>query len=399
MNLLFLSAFIPYPLRDGDCVRAFRMLEMLARRHSVRGFFLDSDGIGGVPHQIKRLCRDTLRVKLPRWRRATGVLRALTLGRPLNTEPFFSGGALRRLVSAAEHWRVRAVHVHRVRMMPYAEALRLPYMLDATDCLTHYFRLAGKSLGGWRRIYAARDSRILARRERDWANRSAACIVTTPLEAARMRSLGVRKPVIAVPNGMRTGARPRIRPSKRERELVFMGNLAYPPNSSGLAWFFRRVAPLLAGMSPGARLVVIGGGVSRPLVKAAGACGLRVRFTGFLSDPGPGIERASAMICPLPVAVGLQNKVIEAFIRATPVVTTSNVAGALGAGAGREVLVSDTPAGFARLAASLLEKPALRDRIGMSGMRLAARRFSEKAASRALDGALAFLNRAVRMDA
>ncbi len=380
MNLLYLCAFVPFPVTDGDHVRAEFTLRALAARHRIYGFFLDPDGVG-IPGELKKLCADAVRVPVPAGAIAYGALKALLAGRSVHAHAYFSKIAAGRLEAAVRRWPLEAAHVHRIRMMPYAEKLRLPYVLDATDCLGHYFK-SSSILGGVRRIYASLDGLAVARMERKWANSSAATLVTTRLEEKRMEAQGVSGSRLrVVPNGLDLEYWSPGKFRNRGRELVFLGNLGYPPNEKGLEWFLREIAFMVARRRPGLRLNVIGQGATRSLRRAADSCPMQVAFSGFERDPRPALRRALALICPLPLASGMQNKAVQGMACGAPLVSTRNVAKALGAKPGKELLAGDKAAEFADCVVRLIDEPKLAGEIAKAGRRFALRRFGFAAAA------------------
>lgn len=396
MRILFLCAFVPYPVRDGDCVRADLMLRLLSRRHKVYGFFLDPRGKGVVPAEAKRHCEEAVAVPVGYRHMLMGGLRGLALGHPLNAGSFWSGRAWRRLKKCIRRWRVDGLHVHRLRMMPYAERLDKPFILDATDSMASYFKLVKDQPWGWRRFYARLDYPALRHYERKWANMSAACLAITSVEQDKIEKLGVRKPVLVVPNGFDPGRWRFVGPADRGREALFLGNLDYPVNAKGLEWFLKEIAPRVARLAPGARLTVAGGGRTGRFRKFLEKAGMDVEFTGYVKDPRVLLHRASVMLCPLPQAVGLQNKAVQAFACGAPVVGTTNVARALGAEPGVEMFVADDPEMFARMTARIIRDRGLRGRLARAGRRLAVLNFSEASAARSLERAEAILAREVR---
>jgi len=313
--------------------------------------------------------------------------------RTAHAHAFWSASTQARLARAVAAWKPDAVHVHRIRMMPYAERLGLPYLLDATDCMSWYFRHA-RTLRGWRRAYAAADIGPLARHERDWANGAAAVMAITAAERAKFLALGVRRPVLVAPNGLPPAAF--TRSAVKRHGMLFVGNLGYPPNAAGLAWFFRDIAPRLPAAARRTRLTIAGGGATAGLRRLAARSGLPVAFPGFVADLRAHYAQAAAVLCPLPLAAGLQNKAVEALAAGAPVVATPNVAAAIGARPGRELLTAADAGGFAAAVDRLVTERGLRTRLGAAGRRFARSRFAAAPAARALDRAVVLLARAAR---
>ena len=96
-----------------------------------------------------------------------------------------------------------------------------------------------------------------------------------------------------------------------EHPIVFTGSMDYWPNVDAVAWFAREVMPLI-------RLARR----ARPLPRrrhesespSSGACKrVAVNVVGRVDDVRPYLQHARAVVAPLRVARGIQNKVLEAM--------------------------------------------------------------------------------------
>jgi sugar transferase (PEP-CTERM/EpsH1 system associated) len=131
--------------------------------------------------------------------------------------------------------------------------------------------------------------------------------------------------------------------------VVFTGRMDYRPNIDAVCWFTREVLPALHHRRPDARFWIVGAAPA-PAVKAL--AGLhRVHVTGRVDDTRPYIAHAAAVVAPLRIARGVQNKVLEAMAMARPVVTTPAAFEGIEARPGRDLLLAeDAPAMAARVA-------------------------------------------------
>jgi glycosyltransferase involved in cell wall biosynthesis len=77
------------------------------------------------------------------------------------------------------------------------------------------------------------------------------------------------------------------------------------------------------------------------------AGGSAVTVTGRVPDVRPYLQHAAAVVAPLRVARGIQNKVLEAMAMAKPVVASAACAAALSARPGIDLAVASDAAGFA----------------------------------------------------
>jgi sugar transferase (PEP-CTERM/EpsH1 system associated) len=144
-----------------------------------------------------------------------------------------------------------------------------------------------------------------------------------------------------------------------ELAIVMTGRMDYRPNHEGAAWFAQAVFPRLAEMVPSAHVHFVGGGPPAALKAMAGS---KISVTGQVADVRPYLQFAHAVIAPLHIARGVQNKVLEAMAMAKPVVATRDATRSLGVEAGTHLWVENEPERFARAVAEALQGPE-RDRI------------------------------------
>jgi glycosyltransferase involved in cell wall biosynthesis len=71
-----------------------------------------------------------------------------------------------------------------------------------------------------------------------------------------------------------------------------------------------------------------------------------VRVTGTVADTRPYLAHADAVVCPLRIARGIQNKVLEAMAAGRPVIASPGAFEGVRAQAGRDLLVADGAAAF-----------------------------------------------------
>jgi glycosyltransferase involved in cell wall biosynthesis len=77
--------------------------------------------------------------------------------------------------------------------------------------------------------------------------------------------------------------------------------------------------------------------------------------TGRVPDVRPYVAHATVSVAPLRLARGIQNKVLEAMALGRPVVASPQAFEGVRAVAGRDLLVGDNAAAFARLVGEVLD--------------------------------------------
>ena len=144
--------------------------------------------------------------------------------------------------------------------------------------------------------------------------------------------------------------------------------------------------PLILKKEPRAKFVIVGGQAPESL-RALGA-DRHVELCGFARDMNPLLNAAGVSVCPVHLAAGRQNKILDAFATATPVVATALTAEGVEARPGRELLAADTAEGFAQAVLKLMASPALSKRLGQAGYRFARKHYDWASGARLIEKAL-----------
>ncbi len=184
--------------------------------------------------------------------------------------------------------------------------------------------------------------------------------------------LGGGDHIHVIPNGF---AAPSERPAwtpRTQTRLGFIGNIGYLPNRDGLAWFAREVWPLVREAAPSAVLRVVG---KRP-PNAAFLDTSGFECLGFVDDAFAEMQSWCASIVPLRIGGGTRIKILEAFSRRVPVVSTTLGAYGLDAQHDRELLLGDDPASMAAACVSLLQNPERGEALTAAGWELFESRFT-----------------------
>ena len=169
-----------------------------------------------------------------------------------------------------------------------------------------------------------------------------------------------------------------LQPVQRQRDtakILTLGTLHYPPNADGIRWFAREVFPLVGQQIPQARLTIIGKNPPVDLLELAEKNPQQFTVTGYVSDLTPYLEQSALMVVPVRAGSGMRVRILEAFARGMPVVTTSVGLEGIEAQPGRDVLVADTPSEFADAVNRLLLDAELQEQLAVNGRLLAESRY------------------------
>ncbi|MEL0250937.1 MAG: glycosyltransferase, partial [Novosphingobium sp.] len=147
-------------------------------------------------------------------------------------------------------------------------------------------------------------------------------------------------------------------------QLVFTGQMDYPPNIAAVDMFARQVMPRIRATFPQARFNIVGRAPTLAVKALEGLHGTRV--TGAVIDVRPWLAGADLVVAPLTIARGVQNKVLEAMAMARPVLATPQAATGIAARDGHDMVVADGAEALAKAALSLLHDKVRAATIGHS---------------------------------
>jgi glycosyltransferase involved in cell wall biosynthesis len=179
-----------------------------------------------------------------------------------------------------------------------------------------------------------------------------------------------------------------IRPVARPTDslnLLTMGTLYYPPNADGIRWFVGEVFPLIRSQVPGVRLTIIGKNPPKDFLRLAEDKTNNIVVTGFVPELNPYFAESALAVIPVRAGGGMRVRILEAFARAMPVVTTTVGLEGIQAEPGEDVLVADSPSDFAACVIRLLNDQALQDQLSTNGRRLVESKYNWQVTLRDLD--------------
>lgn len=183
-----------------------------------------------------------------------------------------------------------------------------------------------------------------------------------------------------------------LQPIKRQpnsHNIMTLGTLSYPPNADGIRWFLQEIFPLIQQQIPDVTLTVIGKNPPADFVQMAEQSAGAIEVTGYVDDLTPYMEAAALMVVPVRAGSGMRVRLLEAFARAMPAVTTTIGLEGIDAKADKEILLADDPQSFAAATVNLLNDTDLQDRLAKNGRKLALARYDWRAVLKKMDAVYA----------
>ena len=386
MKLFVLLSRVPYPLEKGDKLRAYHLVKRLAQRHDIFLCCLSDQPVapGAVEH-LRGFCQHIEVVYLPRWRIVLKLLNAVFTRLPFQVSYFHHAAAQRRVDAAIELFKPDHVFCQLVRTTEYVrDRWSLPKTLDYMDTLSKGMERRTETSSFWLRPLLRAETRRLIAYENLMFDLFDHSVIISAQDRDYLYHPG-RTEMSVIPNGVDTEHfHPPYGGLPPHYDLLFTGNMNYPPNIDSVLFLANRVLPLVRKEKPGTSLLISGVDPS-PRVRELAQRDPLITVTGWVKDIRASYADARIFVAPMQIGTGLQNKLLEAMAMRMPCITSPLANNAVGAVPDEEILIGTEPEEHARNILRLLNRPEECDRIAANGHRFVQQRFDWHRSAEVLD--------------
>ncbi len=408
MQILWISHAIPYPPKAGFLLRAYNLLREVARYHTVdlvafvqepwlKTIFHDVDtGVTESRAALSSICREVhflpIDSMIGSYGRYRTALRALYTGRSYTTSWLDQPNAAQLIGQLANSHRYDLVHFDTIGLAPYLDlAGSAVTTLGHHNIESHLFtRRSQTEQNLFKRLYYAREGRLLSDYEKKMASRVTANITCSALDSDRLRELAPDVTAYCVPNGVDCSFFQPQPETEHEKSLLFLGTLNWHPNVDAMMFFLDEVWELLRQAVPDVKLHIVGANAPRKLTELA-ARKAGVRMHGFVDDVRPYFAQAQIFVCPIMDGGGTKLKLLDAFAMGKAVIAHPIALEGIDAVPGTHVEIAETPSDFVRVIKELLDDPARRAALGANARQLVEDQYSFAAIGKSFASLLADL--------
>jgi sugar transferase (PEP-CTERM/EpsH1 system associated) len=373
LKIFIILSRVPFPLEKGDKLRAFNQIKELSKNNQVFLFALnDMELDKEAMQELRKYCTEITIFKLTKLDIAFNLVRTLFDGKPFQVGYFYSTKAKKRIKALIARHQPDHIYCQLIRTAEYAKIHQhIPRTLDFMDVFSKGMeRRRSTSAFYMKPILGIEYNRLLKYENKIFDFFDHKTIISDQDKSLIPHPR--RQEIVVVPNGVDTNYFKPI-PMKKEYELLFNGNMNYPPNVESVQYLVHKILPEVWKQLPHVRLLISGANPNHKVLELRSD---RVVVSGWMNDIRENFAKSRILVAPMQISIGLQNKLLEAMAMKIPCVTSTLANNALRAKPGEQILVAYKPDQYAQCIVQLLKDEALLGRISENGYHYAMDNFN-----------------------
>lgn len=364
MKIVVLLSRFPYPLEKGDKLRAYHQIKELSKHHQL---FLCALSDSKVPqssiNELKQYCESVDVIRLYKYKIYWNLLIQLLFSQnSLQVAYFYNKKAHKKITKLIEKYQPDHIYCQLIRVTEYVRNIKINKTLDYMDALARGMERRIDNSPFYLKPFLKLETTRLKRYEHfifdDFdhltiiSNQDRALIVNIKNDSIEV-----------VPNGVDYSTY-QYRESEKKYDLIFTGNMGYPPNVESVVYLVNEILPIVWKTHPNINLAIVG---ANPDAKVLALKAKNIIVTGWVEDISEYYACSKIFIAPMQIGTGLQNKLLEAMAMKLPCITSSLANNALAAIHNQSVLIGESPKDYAEHVVNLLENKELCQNISENG--------------------------------
>ena len=378
MNVLMVCPQLPYPPVDGGRRGVFYPLKVLAERgHRIHLACLSDGDNPEAANALQKYCTLDM-VVLSKGPTLPGAVRYLLSSTPYDAGRFHTDRLLELVLARVSAGHVDVIQVEGIHAAWYALKVREKHdvpIAQRVHAIQHMNLL--RSVGRYRNpllnLYLRLEGEKMRRYEAAVGRRFDVNLVISDVDREILLSLDPSIPCAVVPAGVDPAEFDPGSVTPDPLSVLWMGSLSWPPNRDSFWWFYREIVPRLVTAVPRVTIHVVGSNTPKEILAIRHP---NLIVHGFVPELQSCLRKMMVCVVPLRVGSGIRIKLLEMFAMRKAIVSTRVGCEGLGVTDGEQLLVADDPDAFAAAVIRLLDDPALRDRLGVSGLEHVKRNFT-----------------------
>jgi sugar transferase (PEP-CTERM/EpsH1 system associated) len=319
MKIVVLTSRIPYPLEKGDKLRIFHQIKHLSESHEICLICLNENSQRINTCVLQEMVSEFHVVQISKWKIPFRLFFALFHNLPFQVEYFLERKSKKKIEAIIQEFNPNHIYCQLIRTAEYVkDFFQFDKTLDYMDAFSAAAMRRAETEKDLQKIFWKIENVRVKKYERsifDYFNHHA--IISE--QDRNLLAIPSNKKISIVPNGVDTFHFKNSNQNKKH-DLVFAGNMNYPPNIAAAIFLVEEILPKLLSQFPNITVLIAGANPSSDIQKLASE---NVTVSGWMNDIREAYCESRVFVAPMFIGAGMQNKILEAMSSELPVVTTS----------------------------------------------------------------------------
>ncbi len=357
-ELVVITSRFPFPLEKGDKLRAYYQIKELSKHYNVHLISTTEHNISYEDRkELSQFCKSIHSYKIGKFEKWFGAGLTLFGESPIQIGYFYHRRIHRKIKKLLEQIEPDHIYCQLIRSAEYVKNYHdCPKTIDYMDALSKGVERRSEKAKGLVRLIFEKEFKRLLKYENAIFNYFEYHTIISEQDKNYIFHKE-RDKIRVIANGVDESFLHYSTDSAEQRDILFTGNMSYPPNITASNYIVKEVLPLLEVTGT----VTIAGANPSKEVEALKTD--HVIITGFVEDIKEYYGSHKIFVAPMFLGTGLQNKLLEAMAIGIPCITTTLANNALQAKPDHEILIADDSEEFAHQIQKLLKNELLRQEI------------------------------------
>jgi glycosyltransferase involved in cell wall biosynthesis len=327
-------------LEKGDKLRAYHQIKELSNYFEIHLFSITEHNVNQEHlNELSKYCTDVYTFKLSPFKKWTGAFLNLFGKKPFQVGYFYNWSIHKKVKRLINKINPDHIYAQLIRSSEYVKHYHdCPKTIDYMDAFSKGLERRSETANGLKKVIFQMEFKRLM----DYENSIYEYFENHTIISEQDRDYIFHKHkerISIVPNGVDTdffGIKSKV----KRADLVFTGNMSYPPNITASKYIVKEILPLL---KKDTKIILAGANPSKEILSLQSD---QVEVTGWVDDIRTCYTAAKVFVAPMFIGTGLQNKLLEAMATGVPCITTSLANNALGAEKDKEILIANDAESF-----------------------------------------------------
>jgi sugar transferase (PEP-CTERM/EpsH1 system associated) len=350
---------IPYPLDKGDKLRAFHQIKSLSEQHEVHLFALNDAKIHPQALEVlNQYCTAICIASISKIEIVMNLLFGFIGNKPFQVYYFHHRSAQKKFDAFFQQVNPDAIYCQLIRTAEYAKHInKVPKTIDYQDAFAKGMERRMKNAPFYLKPFFRSEYERLRQYEHIIFHYFEHHVIISEQDKNFIIHEENNK-IEVIPNGVDLYYfTPQIK--TKDFDLVFTGNMSYPPNINCAQFLINEVMPLVWLHKPHTNILISG---TSPVKEVLSLASEKVKVSGWVEDIRTSYARSKIFVAPMQIGTGLQNKLLEAMAMQIPCITSPLANAPLGAKNGEEIMVGENKNVIAQAILDLLDnEPKMND--------------------------------------